>query len=72
MGLISHTISIQSLQESITKILSLERKEGEDRKKKDGARRRAACVLCPGKKERARERGGEGVFNPQQLSTPKD
>ena len=28
LGLLSHTISVQSLQESITKILSLERKEG--------------------------------------------
>jgi len=28
LGLLSHTISVQSLQESIPKILSLERKEG--------------------------------------------
>ena len=59
MDLLSHTISVQSLQESIPKILSLERKEGGREKEERGARlQEGAAVSCArGKKERERVRG---------------
>ena len=63
MGLLSHTISVQSLQESIPKILSLERKEGENREREP--RERGSCVLSQsGKKEREKERRGKRDIYP--------
>ena len=56
LGLLSHTISVQSLQESIPKILSLERKEGGGR---EAPGRRVVCCSGAGKE---REEGGEGGF----------
>ena len=69
LGLLSHTISVQSLQESIPKILSLERKEGENRegeRRAPGGRRQLAVHA----KEREKERG-EGVFNPNNSQPQK-
>ena len=60
MGLLSHTISIQSLLESIPKTLSLERKEGEDRKEEEGGVR----ALSREKRESEREWGGREIFIP--------
>ena len=69
MGLLSHTISVQSLQKSIPKILSLERKEGG--REGDAWDRRVAWCSGPGEKERKRERGGERVFNPNNSQPQK-
>jgi len=65
LGLLSHTISVQSLQESIPKILSLERKEGgrTERAPGEGERPRAALIARE-KRERERERGGREIFIP--------
>ena len=63
LGLLSHTISVQKSQESILKILNLERKEGGgDRKEEEGAT--AGCCSSGGqpKKKREKEGGGEGGF----------
>ena len=66
-GLLSHSISIQNLKNPY-----LESYPREEKGRKRGRRRRqtqeAAC--CPGKR-RDRERGDEGVFNPNN-SHPKD
>ena len=51
MGLLSHTISVQILQESIPKILSLERKEGENREGESYEREEGSVRLL-GKRER--------------------
>ena len=55
-----YTISIQSLLESIPKTLSLERKEGEDRKEEEGSVR----ALSREKRESEREWGGREIFIP--------
>ena len=60
LGLLSHIISAQSLQESIPKILSLERKEGGGR---EAPGRRVVCCPGAGKKERER-RGEREIFIP--------
>jgi len=58
-GLLSHAISAQSLQESIPKILSLERKEGG--REGDAWEERLLSVLDDGQKgEKERVRGREG------------
>jgi len=54
LGLLSHTISVQSLQESIPKILSLERKEGGRTERALGERERLRAALIAREK---RERG---------------
>ena len=57
LGLLSHTISVQSLLESIPKILSLERKEGENREGESHGREEGG-VRSLGQRS---EREGEGV-----------
>ena len=55
LGLLSHTISVQSLQESIPKFLSLERKEGGEREEQPRQEKgRAAGFKClaQGRQER--------------------
>ena len=56
-GLLSHTISVHSFQESIPKILSLERKEGENREGESHGREEGG-VRSLGQRS---EREGEGV-----------
>ena len=56
LGLLSHTISVQSLQESIPKVLILERR-GRNRERRERAPgEEAAAVLClaPGREEKGR------------------
>ena len=62
MGLLSHTISVQGLQESIPKILSLKRKEGENREGESHGREEGGVLLR--EKERERGEGGERYLSP--------
>jgi len=68
LGILSHTISVQSLQESIPKILSLERKKGgrEEREEAPGGDDRwfTGMRLAP---EAGKEERGERLFNPLTL-----
>ena len=66
MGLLSHTISVQSLEESIPKNLSLERKAGGGR----GAREEGGVLSRCSKREREGE-GVRGFLTPTTLN-PKD
>ena len=69
-GLLSHSISVQSLKNPYLESYPREEK-GRKRGRKRGApegRRRAALIAR--KREREREKGGEGVFNPNN-SHPK-
>ena len=59
LGLLSHTISVQSLQESIPKILSLEKEGGREersRRRRDPGRRGGVLFWpgAPGREERVR------------------
>ena len=70
LGLLSHTISVQKSQQSIPKVLILERRgRNREKKRRRAPGERAAC--CPFKR---REREGEGVrgfLTPTTLN-PKD
>ena len=63
LGLLSHTISVQSLQESIPKILSLEKKEGgreeRSRRRRDPGRRGGVLSVLASAQE---IEGGEGYL----------
>ena len=71
MGLLSRSIHVQRLHKSMAKNPnSREERKGTVREREAPERRRGGVLLR--QKEREGGRGGEGVFNPQQLSTPKD
>ena len=55
LGLLSHAISVQSLQESIPKILSLERRREEQEEREEAPAREKACSVQ--EKRREREEG---------------
>ena len=59
-GLLSHAMSVQSFQESIPKILSLERKEGG--REGDAWEERLLSVLDDGQKREKERVRGRGVF----------
>ena len=58
LGLLSHTISVQSLQESIPKILSLERKKGENREGERATGERELRAVQAREKGELRQGGG--------------
>ena len=66
-GLLSHSISVQELKNP-----SLREEREEEQRGREGrqAPREGRLFLAPGEKGRERERGGEGVFNPNN-SHPK-
>ena len=65
LGLLSHTFSVQKLNNPWLKSLTLERRgKGQEG---GGGRQEERAAFCPGKRER---REGEGVFNPNN-SQPK-